>query len=265
VNTNKHTCLGRVCFTCGVFKEWKEFNRDKNRISGHISSCKVCTKNRSRSFYNLHKSRERTKHKKYYHSHKKQYNLYCGKRKTHYKIIRKKYITKIIKENKKLLLTRYMPGGRWICKKCHKEFCCVQMAAHHPDQSKKRYVVARIVKSANIHRYFAELDKCEWFCRRCHNHKMSDPNLSYYETNKRNGRIKDRNVDLLLQNGVMPHCSDCGDFLKPKEWEWHHINSNTKVMEVSKLMASSFVRLLSEIQKCKLLCANCHVLRHYST
>jgi len=57
-------------------------------------------------------------------------------------------------------------------------------------------------------------------------------------------------------------CMVCGD---SNYWrlDFHHIDPNTKEMCVSKMLHLSKTRFIREIQKCIVLCANCHRDVHY--
>jgi len=57
-------------------------------------------------------------------------------------------------------------------------------------------------------------------------------------------------------------CEDCGydkDF--PAVYDFHHING--KDFTISKFSNRSFEKLKTELDKCILLCSNCHRIRHF--
>jgi len=55
-------------------------------------------------------------------------------------------------------------------------------------------------------------------------------------------------------------CSNCGYNKHPQALHFHHIDPDGKTMGVSRMVQNSFSwdRILKEIDKCELLCANCH-------
>lgn len=58
-------------------------------------------------------------------------------------------------------------------------------------------------------------------------------------------------------------CVDCGESYDPIVMDFHHREGTEKDFRVSqspKTVAKD--RILSEVAKCDLLCANCHRLRH---
>lgn len=58
-------------------------------------------------------------------------------------------------------------------------------------------------------------------------------------------------------------CADCGYNLHPAALDFHHMGDD-KAANVSHLVLISREAALVEMQKCVLLCANCHKLRHVS-
>lgn len=58
-------------------------------------------------------------------------------------------------------------------------------------------------------------------------------------------------------------CSICGYNKCAKALEWHHVDSEDKDLEVSAFISKgNLVRALEEIEKCEVLCANCHREEH---
>lgn len=60
-------------------------------------------------------------------------------------------------------------------------------------------------------------------------------------------------------------CLDCGE-RHPACLDFHHRDQATKTMSVSECCRSNLTldKILAEIAKCDLLCANCHRKRHYA-
>lgn len=55
-------------------------------------------------------------------------------------------------------------------------------------------------------------------------------------------------------------CVVCGES-EPACLDWHHLDTETKVVSISRMKSSSTYsqqRVLEELEKCVLLCANCH-------
>src|SRR6266852_5679529 len=60
-------------------------------------------------------------------------------------------------------------------------------------------------------------------------------------------------------------CVDCGQ-QHPATLHFHHLNSEDKVFNISDAARRgiSLDRIKKEINKCMVLCANCHAIRHYN-
>ncbi len=60
-------------------------------------------------------------------------------------------------------------------------------------------------------------------------------------------------------------CVDCGQ-RHPATLHFHHLNSEDKVFNISYAANRGFSldRIKKEIEKCIVLCANCHAIRHYN-
>lgn len=72
-------------------------------------------------------------------------------------------------------------------------------------------------------------------------------------------RYRERNRAFVTEYFHSHPCVDCGES-DPDVLEFDHIAG--KVMEVSRLLASaSLDRLMEEIERCEVRCANCHTRR----
>ena len=56
-------------------------------------------------------------------------------------------------------------------------------------------------------------------------------------------------------------CIDCGGSFPPECMDFHHVNGN-KVKTVGQMVNFGMDRILEEVAKCELICANCHRIRH---
>lgn len=90
---------------------------------------------------------------------------------------------------------------------------------------------------------------------------------NYREANKEHVRTKQRedkrNRKLLAIEYLGGKCDTCKEAFHPAVYEFHHTDPSTKDRDPSKMMALSWERLEKELDKCKLLCANCHRLEHH--
>ena len=75
------------------------------------------------------------------------------------------------------------------------------------------------------------------------------------------GGIKTKR-DLIVQMKERP-CESCGGLFHHRAMHFHHRDPQTKVESVSRLeRTASVATILAEINKCVLLCANCHAEIH---
>lgn len=91
----------------------------------------------------------------------------------------------------------------------------------------------------------------------------------YYLENKTrfqetNQRLRERNRKMVNELKSKMGCSRCGWNEDPCGLDFHHTNPKTKKNTVAKLSAFSYgtETLNEEINKCVLLCANCHRVTH---
>ena len=58
-------------------------------------------------------------------------------------------------------------------------------------------------------------------------------------------------------------CADCGQYFHHAAMGWDHLPGSDKHNDVSNLRRISRRAVLAEIEKCELVCANCHAVRSY--
>jgi hypothetical protein len=56
-------------------------------------------------------------------------------------------------------------------------------------------------------------------------------------------------------------CTDCGYSKHPAALEFDHLPGTEKVAPVASMVLADMKRLLAEIEKCEIVCANCHRIR----
>jgi len=78
--------------------------------------------------------------------------------------------------------------------------------------------------------------------------------LCWRET--RNKKRNDRKSQIIEEMGGK--CVICGYNKNIAAIDFHHIDPTTKVCEVSNLMLGSIAKTRKEIEKCVLVCKNCH-------
>lgn len=75
-------------------------------------------------------------------------------------------------------------------------------------------------------------------------------------------RWKDKKQKSILYKGNC--CLDCKQQFHYSVYEFHHLDPNSKDYNWSKLRMKSWSNICKELDKCVLLCANCHRSRHWN-
>ena len=64
-----------------------------------------------------------------------------------------------------------------------------------------------------------------------------------------------------IQKAKSVPCNDCGKTFPPYVMDFDHRNSNDKTMDVSQMTSRSLTEIQAEIEKCDVVCSNCHRIR----
>lgn len=85
----------------------------------------------------------------------------------------------------------------------------------------------------------------------------------HYDTHKqyyleRNAKLRKKKTEYLIKLREQP-CKDCGNKFPYYVMEFDHLHD--KVEPVTRLVSSSWKKLKTEIDKCEIVCANCHAIR----
>ena len=99
--------------------------------------------------------------------------------------------------------------------------------------------------------------------------KTHNQNVMCYCKNCFNRRCQNRWVDRKIKaiNYKGSECIDCNLKLSTSHYavfEFHHLNPSLKDFDWGKLRLQSWSTVINELDKCVLLCANCHRIRHAS-
>jgi NAD-dependent dihydropyrimidine dehydrogenase PreA subunit len=57
------------------------------------------------------------------------------------------------------------------------------------------------------------------------------------------------------------HCADCKNEFPPYVYDFHHLDPTIKDSNIARIMGRKWENIVSELDKCILLCANCHRIR----
>lgn len=92
--------------------------------------------------------------------------------------------------------------------------------------------------------------------------KYAKNNLEKVRKAKRLNRV--RMLDKLRKFKIGKSCIRCGFNEHPCALDFHHREKSTKVFGVSQMGYCSEEKIMIEIEKCDLLCANCHRIVEYA-
>lgn len=147
---------------------------------------------------------------------------------------------------KKLKLIRRLGGA---CSKCG-EVDVHALCFHHIDENNKKFKVSS--QDFSFSRLLQEANKCMLLCHNCHAgvHSL---------------RVKPQKI-MLLEYMKTSHCSSCGYCENKNALQFHHKDPESKEFQITSAYFNAKSDIPSEIknelEKCEVLCCNCHNKRH---
>ena len=128
-------------------------------------------------------------------------------------------------------------------------------------------ILSNMVRGHSIERIKAEIKKCIILCRNCHNkmhaEERDQTKIDILETGRAIQKIRCRKRKReYAENYKKDHPCSCGE-TDPRCLIFHHKKPSSKEAKVSSLYNKSWDRMKIEIEKCTVMCANCHILFHY--
>lgn len=107
-------------------------------------------------------------------------------------------------------------------------------------------------------------------CKICHNKYVRGKYQANKEANRarqaaRTKELMEQNVPIVNELKSSP-CMDCGGSFPPVAMDFDHREATSKKAQVSDMLRSgySLLTILAEIDKCDLVCANCHRIRTHA-
>lgn len=139
-----------------------------------------------------------------------------------------------------------------ICARCHRELHNLdEYASTKIDISNPIKKCTKCHKDKNINDFYKfsdSVDGYSWECKICnYQRKINQKNL-----------IKERLIN--LKGGC---CEICGYNKFIQGLDFHHLDPKLKSFKISSIQKND-IKLKEEIDKCQLLCVNCHRELHYS-
>lgn len=118
----------------------------------------------------------------------------------------------------------------------------------------------------SLHAFPKSKNSKDGYAGRC---KMCQRELSrqHYKSNKHKynksrDKTRERNKQIIWDAKSVP-CADCGVQYDPWIMQFDHLPQYEKEFNISAATTHSLKRLMAEIAKCEVVCANCHVNRTY--
>lgn len=143
---------------------------------------------------------------------------------------------------------------------------------HHIDSETKEETANQWLCRAS-NRWIKEIQKCLLVCANCHAliHRYYERNSSYYENDKygysrkadverRRARSEDRKLQILQYQGGCKVCECMFDYMGV--YDFHHLDRSQKEHKLSRILTQANDVWMKEVQKCILVCTNCHRLIH---
>lgn len=165
----------------------------------------------------------------------------------------KNYIRKIDKYAKKIKAIREL-GGK--CKICD-ETDYYKLAFHHIDGNKEKSI-SKLIDREGWTQIKKEIKKCELLCHNCH-HEL-------HNEEQNNNTITKNNKKLYLEFKNINRCEKCGYNRCNLALDFHHVNGKTKILNISSIKKNIIdikEDIENELNKCIVLCRNCHMSLHY--
>ena len=160
------------------------------------------------------------------------------------------------------------------CADCGVVLAPYQMDFDHRDPSRKafRLTAGRAMLMAQA-KLLVEADKCDVVCANCHRVRTRDAHAArlrdappsapcswHIEARRAKWRAQAR---LLVDLRAVP-CADCGGSFPPCAMDFDHRPAEPKLSGVTRMIGRSGTeRILAEVAKCDIVCANCHRARTF--
>lgn len=100
-------------------------------------------------------------------------------------------------------------------------------------------------------------------CRLCTSERIG----SWYADNRKRRQESANEKNYNRKREVVNHfgdqCFDCKQTFPQCVYQFHHLDPTQKDVNPSYAITSSPTKMWKELEKCVMLCANCHLIRHH--
>jgi hypothetical protein len=159
------------------------------------------------------------------------------------------------------------------CADCGGRFLPHQMDFDHRDPSAKSfYINSGRASLKSREALLAEIAKCDVVCANCHRvrsrrqhrERLAGRPLSMEGRTPAQRERWRRKAELLDRLRSVP-CMDCGGRFPQCCMDFDHRDPSTKRKQVTAMIAShGWTSIMAEVDKCDIVCANCHRLRTFN-
>lgn len=110
---------------------------------------------------------------------------------------------------------------------------------------------------------------CSW-CKDCSSkvtrthYKQWVKDEGWVDRKRKKGRELARDAKKRAVDYMGGKCHDCGVLYPDYVYDFHHLSGDTKVDNPSAILKRSWEAAKEELDKCVMVCANCHRKRHYA-
>lgn len=152
-----------------------------------------------------------------------------------------------------------LKGGK--CSICGFNKSIWSLSFHHLDQNKKDYQISNI---KSLERLKSEINKCILVCTNCHQeiHDGLHPEILDIGEGVNNDSTQRRRIRVQEYTDYLGgKCIQCGYSKCNRSLNFHHIG-NKEIPIGSLTFLPKLSKMKNELDKCVLLCANCHQIEH---
>lgn len=252
----------KTCSKCGVPKNLGDFTKRASSKDGHESYCRACVKSSNAANYKKNRASILAQKKTYWAANKDELK---PKNRARWAANRTRYAETAARwraANREALLTYFQQRGEQHrghtdslkdcpCLDCGQTFPPYVMEFDHV-RGTKRFALGKMSNHSRK-AIEAELLKCELVCCACH--RVRSQQRRKVTALPRLGEFHGW-INRLKANP----CLDCGQTLAPEAMDFDHVRG-AKVDGISQMWSWSQDKVLAEIAKCELVCANCHRIR----
>lgn len=226
------------CTKCMFFKNKNEFHKKRNK-HGIRSVCKDCRAIERAERYSLNKEQELEYGKLYKENNPEKRRETSNRSAAKNRAWFRDFLNSI----------KNVP-----CFDCNGLFPPCAMDFDHRDPLTKLFNISE-AQSKNEQILKEEIKKCDVVCANCHRIRE-------------NNRRRDRNANSSKLNKILhPYkdvpCMDCNIQFPPYVMDFDHRDPDDKLFDLSKPRRSDQIVFLAEINKCDIVCANCHRIRTF--